>query len=163
LAVAPDGSWLASASDDYGPDATVRIWDPHTGQARHTLTGYTRPVTALTVAPDGSWLASASNSHDGTVRIWDPHTGQARHTLTGHNSPVTALAAAPNGFWLASAGDDATVRIWDVPAGRCSMSFRTGHPLRLVVFDGQRVVAAGDRGPYFLDVSGVIEAECTDF
>jgi len=32
LAVAPDGSWLASTSWD----ETVRIWDPHTGQGRHT-------------------------------------------------------------------------------------------------------------------------------
>ena len=105
LAVAPDGSWLASAGDD----GTVRIWDPHTGQTRHTLTGHTRRVTALAVAPDGSWLASAS--YDGTVRIWDPHTGQARHTLTGHTSAVTALAVAPDGSWLASADhDQATVR-----------------------------------------------------
>jgi hypothetical protein len=35
LAVAPDGTWLASTSFD----VTVRIWDPHTGQSRHTLTG----------------------------------------------------------------------------------------------------------------------------
>ena len=69
LAVAPDGSWLASAdSGPYGGGGEVRIWDPHTGQARHTLTGHTRGVTALAVAPDGSWLASVSD--DATVRIW---------------------------------------------------------------------------------------------
>ena len=85
----------------------VRIWDPHTGQARHTLTGHTRGVTALAVAPDGSWLASADigpyGGGGGEVRIWDPHTGQARHTLTGHTGGVTALAVAPDGSWLASA------------------------------------------------------------
>ena len=144
LAVAPDGSWLASAgwrrrrcgsgtrtpgrpatpspatparwgrwrsprtAPGWPPPATtttVRIWDPHTGQARHTLTGHTSAVRALAVAPDGSWLASAGD--DATVRIWDPHTGQARHTLTGHTGAVAALAVAPDGTWLASAGDDA--------------------------------------------------------
>jgi WD40 repeat protein len=65
LAIAPDRSWLASASDD----ATVRIWDPCTGQTRHTLTDHTSRIEALAVAPDGSWLASASR--DNAVRIWD--------------------------------------------------------------------------------------------
>jgi WD40 repeat protein len=52
LAVAPDGSWLASASHD----TTVRIWDPATGIIRYTLTGHTRPVVALAVAPDDPGL-----------------------------------------------------------------------------------------------------------
>ena len=47
----------------------MRIWDPRTGQTRHTLTGHTGAVRALAVAPDGTWLASASD--DATVRIWD--------------------------------------------------------------------------------------------
>ena len=37
VAVAPDGSWLASG----GEDGTVRIWDVATGQQRATLTGHT--------------------------------------------------------------------------------------------------------------------------
>ena len=80
----------------------MRIWDPHTGQARHTLTGHTDGVAAVAVAPDGTWLATAGS--DGTVRIWDPHTGQARHTLTGHTGGVLAVAVAPDGTWLATAG-----------------------------------------------------------
>ena len=62
----PDGSWLATGSDDN----TVRIWDPATGSQRHTLTGHTGGVEAVAIAPDGSWLASTGR--DGTVRIWDP-------------------------------------------------------------------------------------------
>ena len=83
LAVAPDGSWLASASND----DTVRIWDPDTGQARHTLTGHTSSVRALAVGPDGRWLASASD--DRTVRIWNTATGLCQHVLT-HRSARTS-------------------------------------------------------------------------
>jgi WD40 repeat protein len=143
LVVAPDGTWLASAAYD----ATVRIWHPHTGQARHTLTGHTRGVQALVVAPDGSWLASAG--YDSEVRIWDPQTGQARHPLTGHTNVVQALVVAPDGTWLASAADG-EVRIWNIDPPRCRMSFRAGHALRLVVTDGRWVAVGGDRGPYFL-------------
>ena len=37
VAVAPDGSWLATGGDD----GTVRIWDVATGQQRAALTGHT--------------------------------------------------------------------------------------------------------------------------
>jgi WD40 repeat protein len=107
LAIAPDGGWLASS----GNDRTVRIWDPATGQSRHTLTDHAGEVLVLAAAPDSSWLASAG--HDGTVRIWDPATGQARHTLTGHTSTVRTLVVAPDGSWLASSGTGPTVHIWD--------------------------------------------------
>jgi WD40 repeat protein len=141
LAVAPDGSWLASASDD----RTVRIWDPITGISRHTLTGHTRGVRALAVAADGSWLASAGD--DRTVRIWDPITGVSGHTLCGHTRRISALAVAPNGSWLASAGDDRTVRIWDPVTGaaRHTLSGHTRRILALVVAtDGSWVASAGD-------------------
>src|SRR5206468_110956 len=72
MAVAPDGSWLAtSSSDPLGGSrgGEVRIWDPRTGQTRHTLTGHTRGVGAMAVAPDGSWLAT-TGSNKGEVRIW---------------------------------------------------------------------------------------------
>ena len=75
LVVAPDGSWLASASRD----GEVRIWDPVTGTPRHTLTDHTDAVSELGVAPDGSWLASAAD--DGELRIWDPVTGTALTSL----------------------------------------------------------------------------------
>src|SRR5207302_59405 len=69
LVVAPDGSWLASASGG----GEVRVWEPVTGTVRHILTGHTVEVTVLVVAPNGSWLASADMG--GAVRIWDPVTG----------------------------------------------------------------------------------------
>ena len=148
LAVAHDGRWLALA----GTDGTVRIWEPHTGQTRHTLAGHSGAAKALVVAPRGDWLASAGE--DGTVRIWDPHTGQTRHVATAHTDQVRALAAAPNGRWLASASDDQTLRIWDIDTGRCTTSIRTGHALRHVATDGLRIIAAGDRGPYFFGTAG---------
>jgi WD40 repeat protein len=144
LAVAPDGSWFASAAED----ATVRVWDPLTGRTHHILTGHTSSVSAMAVAPDGAWLASAAG--DATVRIWDPLTGRTHHTLTGHTRPVAAVAVAADGSWMASAAEDATVRIWDPLSGHCITALRMDAVLRLVVIEGQHILVAGDRGPYFL-------------
>jgi len=102
----------------------------------------------LAVAPDGRWLASAGG--DGTVRIWDPVTGTAGHLLTGHTDPVVALAVAPDGRWLASAGGDGTVRIWDPATGEAIASIRVAYALRQVLAIPTGIVAAGERGPYFL-------------
>jgi hypothetical protein len=145
VAIAPDSTWLASAS----LDRPVRIWDAATGQQRATLTGHTSEVTAVAIAPDGTWLASASL--DRSVRIWDPATGQQRALLAGHTGPVTAVAIAPDGTCLASASKDGSVRIWDPGTGRISAVMRVDRPLADCTWNpsGQSLAAAGDAGLYY--------------
>ena len=144
VAIAPDGTWLATASWD----KTARTWDAATGQHRATLTGHTSAVNAVAIAPDGTWLATAS--HDGTVRTWDAATGEHRATLTGHDSGVTAVAIAPDGTWLATASHDGTVRTWDAATGGISAVMRADSPLSDCAWSpsGHQLAAAGDAGLY---------------
>ena len=76
VAIAPDGTWLATGGDD----GTVRTWAAD-GTPRATLTGHDGRVYAVAIAPDGTWLATGGG--DGTVRIWAAD-GTPRATLTGH-------------------------------------------------------------------------------
>ena len=103
LAVAPDGSWLASA--DRGPlgggSGEVRIWYPYTGQARHTLTGHTRGVRALAVAPDGSGspppTAARSAVVGGGADLGPAHRADPAHPDRPHR-PGDGVGGGPGRF-----------------------------------------------------------------
>ncbi|GAA5191460.1 hypothetical protein GCM10023322_48890 [Rugosimonospora acidiphila] len=70
-----------------------------------------------------------------------------RRTIAGHAGRVLAVAIAPDSSWLATAGDDETVRIWNVATG-CARAVLTGHRGRVlavaVAADGSWLASAGD-------------------
>ncbi len=147
LAYNPDGSILASASDD----ATIMLWQTSTGQGLNQLTGHTGGVRALDFYPDGSVLASASD--DGNIGLWDVYGGALGGFLEGHYAPVTGVAFSPDGGWLASSGDDGNARLWDMSTwGEIIALPGDGAAMKSVVFspDGTLLVAGGDDGNIFV-------------
>ena len=105
----PDGSLLASASDD----GTVGLYDVASGQARR-LRGHTGDVFSVVFSPDGRILASGGA--DQTVRLWDVAGGTAR-VLRGHQMLVAQVAFSPDGRTVASSSLDRTIRLWDIASG----------------------------------------------
>ena len=63
VAFSGDGALLASSGDD----RSVRIWDFHTGAARHILAGHTGAAHAIAFSPKEALLASAG--WDRTIRL----------------------------------------------------------------------------------------------
>jgi WD40 repeat protein len=102
VAVAADGSWLASADDS----GRIRVWNAD-GSPRAVLTGHTSFVSGLAIAPDGSWLASSSD--DGTIRLWSPDQETGETDL----GEVEAIAAVPDGSWFASISEDGAIQRWN--------------------------------------------------
>jgi WD40 repeat protein/tRNA A-37 threonylcarbamoyl transferase component Bud32 len=139
VAFSPDGSRLASASQD----RTVQVRDVRSGAVTLSLKGHTGPVTGVAFSPNGTRLASASQ--DQTVKVWDARTGIEIGSLQGHTGAVLGVTFSPDGNRLASAGGDATVKVWDVRAGRDERTLR-GHtgPVISVAFspDGSRLASA---------------------
>ena len=111
MAVAPDGTWLATAGDD----GTVRIWDPTTGTPPHPHRPHRRG--ARRGGRPGRHLARHRQATTARSGSGTRTTGQPRHTLTGHTNRITALVADPSGRWLASAGADGVIGLWHVEAG----------------------------------------------
>lgn len=146
----PQGDILAGASEDY----TVRLWKVSSDELLAPLTGHTSWVRSVAYSPNGQIIASASEDH--TVRLWklsgEQFVASGHFALTGHTDKVRSVAFVPHssddlGDVLASAGDDKTVKLWDINLGQCLKTLE-GHSKRIwsVVFspDGRTVVSGSE-------------------
>jgi WD40 repeat protein len=158
LALAPDGSLLATGGDD----RTVRVIDLRAPEKPAVvLQGHAGPVSALAFRPDGGLLATASGADD-AIRLWDPATGTLHKLLHGQTNGVQALAFSRDGKFLAGAGLGGTIRVWDLPAGTDAMTF-AGHKgwVNALAFspDGRHLASAGnDKTVRVWDLAGPEEA-----
>jgi len=111
LAWSPDGTRIASASDD----ETVQVWDVSTGNEVVTYRGHSSWVKAVAWSPDGKFIVSAGA--DTTVQVWNAITGRNTLIYRGHPRIVATVAWSPDGKHIASGGYDQTVQIWDAFTG----------------------------------------------
>lgn len=163
----PDGRWLATTSND----ATLKVWDVHSGALMHTFTGHQGGISDLDWSRDSTTIITASD--DTSVAAWHLEFdggrikgGRKGRVLLGHLHYVFCVAFNPVSDHLVASGSyDATVRIWDLKKGKCVLTL-TGHtePVTSVHFDrdGLRLVSGSwdgtvrvwDLGPRGLGING---------
>lgn len=69
-------------------DATVKLFDPATGQCLHTLTQHTHPVTHIAFAPRQQLLLTASHER---LFIWSLHSGSLLRTFKNLGDPLHSV------------------------------------------------------------------------
>jgi WD40 repeat protein len=115
--------WDARVGEDAG---SVLLWNERTRERVGRFVGnHGHALRCIAFSPDGHMLASTS---EGTIWIRDAHEiDKVGRRLDGHQGPVLALSFSADGSLLASAGDDGTIRLWQVHDDQAPARVLTGH------------------------------------
>jgi WD40 repeat protein len=111
VSFSPDGSLLASSSDD----CSVRLWDAISGQVRMALVGHTNRVKSVAFSPSSKMTASCSA--DKSIILWDTASGKVKQRLTDFRANVTCVAFSPDEIAIVSGSADGSVTLWSVEDG----------------------------------------------
>ena len=68
-----------------------------------------------------------TGGRDKLIKLFIMHTGEQLHTFIGHENWVRSLSMHPSGKYLYSAGDDKTIRLWDLQCGQEKRTWRDVH------------------------------------
>ncbi|MEM7495262.1 MAG: WD40 repeat domain-containing protein, partial [Myxococcota bacterium] len=72
-------------------------------------------LTSVAFEPQGNTVAVGSSS--GSVQAYNGANWQSLYTKTPHKQAVSQIAFQPEGTLAASAGDDNTIKLWDIKTG----------------------------------------------
>lgn len=150
LAYSPDGKYIATCDGGNTQPPELRVWEVSSGRVvLQNITRNTAHMDALAFSPQGDVLAAA---HWNTITLWDLKTGKPSRTLPNYQAaPSGGLAFSTDGTKLACAGQDDSIRVWDLASGKELLNLHVGikdaHPIsvRDVTFSPDlRLAAYGD-------------------
>lgn len=124
IAVSPDGSTIASASDD----GDLRFWNPDLRREFARVSVGHGTLVAVEYSPDGRFIALTYL--DGTVQLRDSSSGAVVREWTSQGRWGTSLAFDSAGKTLVVGNEDGSVRVWDVSTGE-ERSVMLGHSARV--------------------------------
>jgi len=107
VALSPDGAWLATAEGK-----RIGLYNVSSAAKKFDFNLKT-PCDILLYSPDGTRLAMLSKDE---IQLWDPQYGQEQMTMRPPEA-VVDMAFGNCGHVLVTAGENGSVRVWDVASG----------------------------------------------
>lgn len=107
--ILPNGEVMAAWSFKPG---TITLCDVPSGKFRSSWKAEDPWIDGIAVSADGRFVASVSPK---SAHVWSID-GSKIATLVGNEGSFAAAAYAPDGSRLVTVGDNASVRLWDLPA-----------------------------------------------
>lgn len=106
--VAPNGQWIATASED----KHVR-WYQISDQKQVRDLDHEQPVLAVAFNRNSQEIATAGK--EGWLKLWQTSDGKRVSRWKAHENNVRCVKYHPNNQQLATAADDGTIRLWQLP------------------------------------------------
>jgi WD40 repeat protein len=147
LAFSADGRYLASGS----MDKTVKIWDTTSWEPLPTEIGHQSLILSVAFSPVPISGASSADyqlivgSGDRLIKRWHITTGECLQTYAEHQNWVWSIAYSPDGSKIVSAGEDETIKIWDIDRGHALQTLRLSRPYEGMQIAGATGLASGQR------------------
>ncbi|CAG7982314.1 unnamed protein product [Penicillium salamii] len=109
LDVCFDDRFIVSCSKD----ASICVWDRHTGQLLRTLTGHLGPVNAVQLR--GDLIVSASG--DGVAKMWNVTSGQCVKQFLSKDKGLACVEFSDDGRTILTGGNDRIIYQFDANTG----------------------------------------------
>jgi len=109
-----DGKLIVTGGGE--EDASLKIWDPRSGECKFTVSGahfHAAGLTSLALHPESA--LAATGSEDGTAKIVALESGRITSSLVGHDegASIEAVVFVTGLQLVATAGMDGKMIIWD--------------------------------------------------
>lgn len=99
-----------------GIDGKLKFWDFRSHALGFEL-DVASPITQMELHRDSNLLAVACD--DQVLRVFDISTKKLVRRFRGHSHRLTDLHFSADARWLFSSSADASLRVWDLPTGKC--------------------------------------------
>jgi WD40 repeat protein len=132
-------------------DGKLRFYDVKSGEIVSEELQHNAPIKAIAVSDSSKRAVSADNQ--GTIVIWNLATKTKEDFINNAHAIVNgccinSLAFSPDGKTFASAGDDCSIKLWDLSTRKPTYTFSENAPINTITFspDGTFLASGDDEG-----------------